>query len=331
MKLRKGILRLWLPFATICIFLSGCYKDEVYFVKEGSTGAIEQFFDAVQTLETTRTLDNGVTNIITSDESIITIPADAFEDSNGNVVANENVTLEYLIIKDKGVLVMYNKPTISDGLLLESGGVFYFDAYNKDDTNDAYFLRDGYAIQVRSTDNNPQTGMLLFTGEENGLEYNWNPIPSFNATDPEWVTADATEWVFQDSSEVLDGLGYEFFIDDLDWINCDIFYDLPDDEKTTACVSLPKIYTNENTVVFSIFTDIQSVLGLYGSAETEKFCENYGAMPIGFNVTFVSISAMGNDIYHFGMKSAVITENHEEFITPEVKTLDEILDILGMF
>lgn len=325
MKLEKEILRLWLPFAAICIFLSGCYQDAEYFIKEGSSGAIEQFFDAVQTLESTTTINsNAETNIITEDNSIITIPANAFQDANGNVVNNENVQFEYLVIKDKGVLVMYNKPTISDGLLLESGGVFYFEASNPT-TNEDYQLRDGYSILVRSIDPNPQSGMELFTGEERGIEYNWNTV------DAEWGDVMISEWVFQDSNQVIDGFGYEFLVDSLTWINCDVFYDLPDDQKTSACVTLPEIYTNQNTIVFGIFTDINSVVGLYGDPQTKKFCDNYEAMPIGYDITFVSISVMGNDIYHFGMKSAVISDNHEEFIAPEVKTLEEILDLLGMF
>lgn len=325
MKLEKEILRLWLPFAAICIFLSGCYRDAEYFIKEGSSGDIEQFFDAVQTLETITAINpNTETNIITADNTILTIPASAFQDINGNVVNSETIDFEYLVIKDKGLLVMYNKPTISDGILLESGGVFYFEARNPE-SNETFYLREGYSILVRSIDPNPQNGMELFTGEEMGAEYNWNTIEN-----DEWGDVMISEWGFQDST-IIEGFGYEFLVDSLTWINCDVFYDLPDDQKTSACVTLPEIYTNQNTVVFGIFTDINSVIGLYGNPDTEKFCDNYDAVPIGFNITFVSISVMGNDIYHFGMKSAVISENHEEFIVPEIKTLEEILDILGMF
>jgi len=227
-------------------------------------------------------------------------------------------------LKDKGLLVLNNKPTISNGQLLESGGVFKFDALRVSD-GEQLFLRDGYGISVKTTSETQLPNMQLFTGGEDDFGFNWDVV---NAG---WGDVQINEWAFQDSSEVIEGVGYEFLVESLDWINCDVFYDIPDDEKTGACVVLPEIYTNLNTAVFVIFTDINSVTGLYGTPETMKFCDPYNSIPIGYDVTFITISAMGNDEYHFGMKNALITDNHEETIVPEVKTLEEILDILGMF
>jgi hypothetical protein len=83
--------------------------------------------------------------------------------------------------------------------------------------------------------------------------------------------------------------------------------------------------------VFTIFNDINSVTTLVGEADTMMFCDPYAAIPIGYDVTFICISAMGPDLYHFGMKNAVISDNHVDQIVPEERTLEEILDILGMF
>jgi len=73
------------------------------------------------------------------------------------------------------------------------------------------------------------------------------------------------------------------------------------------------------------------VVALQGNPDLKQFCEPYSQMPIGYDVPFISISALGNDVYYFGMKNAVIEEDHYELIIPEQKTLQEILDILGMF
>ncbi len=318
-------MRQWLPFAIICIFLAGCYQDKDFFILEGTTGNIDQFFSTVQTLERefTFNVDNG-TMIVTADNSILSIPADAFQDANGNVVSNTMVTLEYLLIKDKGLLVMYDKPTISDGRLLESGGVFYFEAYDAS-TGEQFELREGSSIEVMSVEENPIQGMQLFTGENADPTFNWEEV---NDT---WGAVQINEWsVLVDSMEV-EGVGYEFVVDSMTWINCDVFNNIPDDEKTEVCVSLPEIYTNRNTAVFTIFNDINSVTTLVGEADTMMFCDPYAAIPIGYDVTFICISAMGPDLYHFGMKNAVISDNHVDQIVPEERTLEEILDILGMF
>ncbi len=329
MRLMKGLKRFGLPFAAIIFFLSGCYQDEIEFIPSGTNADIQNFFSAIQTLEDNVLFNvNDGTVIVTDDNSLLHIGPKIFVDANGNLVENSDVRFEYLLIKDKGVLIMYNKPTISDGRLLESGGVFHFEAWNADGT-ERYYLAPGASIQVQSTSDNPIEGMQLFYGEElSDGEYNWDFI---EPESPDWAVP-INEWIFGDSTNMfIDGFGYDFLIDSLTWINCDIFNDISDDLKTMACVELPEQYTNQNTVVFAVFTDINSVVALQGDPNLKMFCEPYSQMPIGYDVTFVSISALGNDEYYFGMKNAVLEENHQEIIFPESKTLQEILDILGMF
>lgn len=318
------IKTLLLPVMVMFLF-SGCYRDSEEFLVTGREGDISSFFNSVQTLHKTTSFNADQDFVIIEpDNSIVEIPANAFEDSQGNVVSNKLVYLDYLMLKDKGLLVMYDKPTISNGQLLETGGVFHFEAWNEERT-EQYFLRDNYFLAVSSSSDEQVNGMKLFYGEGNTGEFNWNEVTS------NWAEVTIDEWVFQDSTQIVDGVGYSFLVDELTWINCDVFNDIPDNQKTSACVEMPETYTNTNTAVFAIFTDIESVLGLQGSPTTKKFCDSYNAMPIGYNVTFITISALGSDVYYFGMKNALIQENHEEFITPEEKTLQEILDILAMF
>jgi len=308
--------------------MSGCYSDNNFFLVTQKAGDIELFFDKVQTKEQTISVnaDDGLT-IITDRQTIIDIPGGAFEDQSGNTISNAEVLFSYLELKDKGSIVLYNKPTVTGSEIIETGGVFYFSATDASGQNELSLV-NGKSINVRTKADNPVDDMELFWGNEEGSRFYWDEADN----DPNsWSNVMVSEWVLMDSNMVIEGLGYEFLSDRLEWINCDRFLDIPADQLTSVCVALPENYTNQNTIVFAIFKDINSVVGLFGDADIKMFCDTYEAMPIGYDLDFISITAFVDGTYHYASTSATITANHENSLVPEEKTLQEILDLLGQY
>lgn len=324
MSLKKIILR-WLPFASIILLVCGCYSDDVIFTATQKEGDIQLFFDQVQTQDESVTfnVNDGIT-IITDLETIITIPGLAFQDASGNPLSNQDIIFTYVEIKDKGSIVLYNKPTVTESGIIETGGVYEFSATNA--AGEELQLVNGVEIRVQTPDANPVDDMEQFLWSTDPLS--WFELDGNPNT---WDNVQVNEWIWQDSSDVIEGLGYDFLADRLDWINCDRFISLGDDQITSTCIELPELYTNENTIVFAIFSDINSVVGLYGNADLEMFCDSYEAMPIGYDVDFVSISAFSDGTYHYASKNTTIEVNHQDSLDPEEKTLEEILDLLGQY
>lgn len=246
------------------------------------------------------------------------LPADIDCDANNGRPLKMTVTE----IDSKGEIIMGGKQTVSDGRLLESRAEYRIEVtYDGEPVK----LREGKQLRILVEDDSPVQQMELFYGGSDANGFNWEQA---DGDDNTWGGANPQEWAFQDSSNTLFGFGYECFSDSLNWINVDIFKDVPDDQKTTACIELPEIFTNTNTAAFLVFDDFNGVVGMIGDSATMQFCEPYGLVPIGFNVTFIVISEQGEDNYYFGMASAVIEENHVEYIDPQMMSLENIKDIL---
>jgi hypothetical protein len=326
-ELRKS-LKKGLPIAIFLIFLIGCGENFDRFTAYPPGGDISQFSETVQTLSEDYTIsaENGGF-FVTNHRTIVHIPENVFVYADGSPVSGQ-VDIEFLEIYNKGLLVMYNVPTISNGQLLISDGVFNITARQG---GEELLLAAGKKLRFQVPDETPNPEMIIFYGDNDGPNQDFNWTPATQDGTATWVRASISEWAFQDSTNQWFDFGYEFFIDQLTWINVDIFKDIPEGERTDVCVELPEIYTNTNTQVFMIFRDINGVLAMLGNAETMLFCEPYSLTPIGYDVTFVVISHQGDEIFHFGMADATIEANHHEFIVPAEKSLQEILDILAMF
>ena len=330
----KHIISL-LTFLTIGVLFLSCGKDVDQFIPDPIdepdpdpiVGDITNFFKA--------TLDDLTikTNISCYDQAFVTLPSNntivfpynAF-DIDGLAPCGFDTPIELEIIEadSKGEIILIGRPTVSGGKLLESKV-----EYNIEATYDGkpIKLREGVQIQIVMPDDNPQERMELFYGDTDSEgRFDWRQA---DGDDNSWNNVNGAEWFLTDSTQnVIQGFGYECFSDSISWINIDIFKDVPDDQKTDVCAELPDIYTNQNTMVFLVFNDFNGVVGLFGDAELEKFCEPYGMVPIGFNVTFIAISEQGEDCYHFAASETVVEENHNEIIDPVKTDFEDIKDFL---
>lgn len=247
----------------------------------------------------------------------ISVPANAFFINATN--AKNEITFNYLEIYSKGDKIKFDVPTISNGQLLESDGVFYFDAKSG---NEKASLIPGKQIKVQLLNNQPNPGMELFYGERSEDRFNWNEADqdSMNTGGIQILEERDT------TGEVL--IGYEFFTDSLKWINVDVFVDIPKEERTVVCIELPETYNHENTTIYMVFRNYNSVLTLHTEEGSSKFCEPYGATPIGEEVIFVVISKQGEETYHFALMDDVITAGYVADMFPEETPLSEILAAL---
>ena len=161
-------------------------------------------------------------------------------------------------------------------------------------------------INIRYDDPVPSTLMTLFTGQENPV-FNWLP------------NMDTTNMIIPGSQS------YYIITNRLRWINCDYFYDTSN-ANIIVSAGLPSNYTNANTIAYTVFNDIRSVIGMYGDANTRKF--STGRLPANKSVTVIVISKQGND-YYLGHEQAVTgtmpgTINQQVIVHPVITSLDNI-------
>ncbi|HCS21369.1 MAG TPA: hypothetical protein DIW47_12555 [Bacteroidetes bacterium] len=114
------------------------------------------------------------------------IPANAFMKASGDFVSNESVQIELEEFPGFGEAVQHGLGTLSNGRLLESGGMFYIGATAGGET---LRLREGMEIAVQLPSQNIQSGMTVFYGERNeqGVVDWTNSGQAFKATDTSTV------------------------------------------------------------------------------------------------------------------------------------------------
>lgn len=316
---------------TMLIVFNGCYKDienfEPYEVPEVEiTGDIEDFYSMIP--------DYGITKTIRADEralfvtengTVVEIAANSFE-IPGEDIAAADIDLRFIELLKPSLFALEGLPTLSDKQLLKTEGVFRVEA-TKDGKE--LNLKEGKGIKIRLPDDTPSEDALLFEATGEGEDFNWNALND-QATTP-FGEVNIAEWAFEQNAGIdtfVAGYGYEFNCPLWKWINVDIFVEIPESDRTSVCIDLSEIYTDQNTVAFMLFKDIESILTLQPNSDKMQFCEPYGATPIGFKVYFIVISNQGEDVFHFALQDATIEKDHVEIISPEEKSLDDIIKII---
>ena len=250
---------------------------------------------------------------------VLVIPPD-FVDLSKYPCTSGSFDISVTVCDTKGEILIAGLPTLSEGKLLESR--IEMDLNILDGTT-AVKLAHGKQIRILVKDPDPRERMELFYGAgDRWIQADDNPDTWDNVANSDW-------WIQQDSNQnPITGFGYECFSDSLDWINVDVFFEVPEEHRTTVCLDLPDGFTNKNTSVFMVFDNYKSLLWMPGDSSAQQFCEPYGATPVGFNVTFVVLSEMGDDSYMFAAQKATITPGHIETIIPKNTPYEEIKSYL---
>lgn len=321
MKSMKQIILFFYLLITVT-FLGSCQKDLDEFIPDPTSGPDSTWYNIINNtmpvsdlkarllLDIRRdslSLTNTSTTYLTGADLQLAIPAGALSSLN-NIPVTGNITLESHLIKKKGDFIRMGIPTISNGRMLVSGGAFFI-----------RFLKDGNELKVtqqnniiaRIPDPAPTPLMKKFDGDEsNPVSFNWlqNLDTAFN-------NVTALNQIYQVSTNTLR------------WINCDYFYDTAGIQQTTVSAILPYNYTNANSMAFTVFNDMRSVVGMYGNATTRKF--STGRLPVNKSITVVVISKQGND-YFLGHEQVITTGIPGTVgympvtLTPVITTLDNI-------
>lgn len=230
----------------------------------------------------------------------------------GGQIVTGRVQVELQVVKKKGDMIRLNKPsTYNDSLLVTAGEIFI--RLKKD--GQTLQLAPGIRINVHYVDLPTNPLMKFFIGDETNTEhFNWLPNPDlFNNT-------------------VIAGTqAYEIYTNRLRWISVAYPYDQGASSGVNVTADMVSYFTNANTIAFTVFKDMRSVVAMRGDLGTRKFIT--GKLPVGKQITVVVISKQGND-YYLGYEAAVTQTpvagslQHVR-IVPIKKSLAEILSYLS--
>lgn len=313
----------------LVVTMMSCGKDIDQFIpraSQGTSGDIDRLMSRLQAdmagdVSTTISCPCAGNQVFQIDQDLVLVIPPDFVDLI-TYPCPESGFYEILITvcDNKGEILVSGLPTISGGKMLESRIEMNI---NIQADQEEVLLAKGKEIRILVNDPDPRDRMELFYGSDN----EWTQADDNPDT---WDNVFSSEWFFQDSNQgTISGFGYETLSDNLGWISMEAIYDVPAGQKTSACLQLPDEFTNVNTIVFMVFDDYQSVLSMHGDPETRKFCEPFGAAPIGFNVTYVVLSEMGEDCYLFASTKTSITTGQTTYLEPRKTPYEEIKKYLN--
>jgi hypothetical protein len=252
--------------------------------------------------------------LITPDNVTVDFQANSCVTQN-NRPCTGNLSVEILVLRKKGEFLLNNVPTISGGKQLISGGAVLVKV--KQNGEDVKLARNTLSYKIRFQPTiGPESGMTLFEGKQEGrFKFDWVPISQNRTTDLPVLRP------WQDSVQGRRTTGYELLLDRFTWINCDKFSGDSTSLTNKFCVALPDSFTNQNTSVFVVFKDINSVVSLTGDGKTKQFCvpSYYRGLPLGKVINLISISTIKDRVY-IGKKEVTISANAVVRLEPNSTT-----------
>ncbi|MBX9734573.1 MAG: hypothetical protein K2X37_10980, partial [Chitinophagaceae bacterium] len=120
--------------------------------------------------------------------------------------------------------------------------------------------------------------------------------------------------------------GYEFLAKNFRWISIGRYID-SSAARTKLSAILPPNYTNKNTIAFAVLKDKRSVIILRADFQSRTFAS--ADVPVNTSLTIVSVSKMG-DSFYVGSRNITDASSSPAFsITPEKKTIKQLIDFLN--
>ncbi len=307
MKTTRFTKRHWL-LITVAVMLfslmiNSCKKDTLDItdhdnntVQPTSYSSLSQFFEHNGAQSQHFTVDPAIQNTITGAKGVVVvIPANSFVNDNDQPPAG-NVQIELKEILSFKDMILSNKPTTSNGIILKSGGEIFFQATNN---GDVLKLAPNKNLQISIPNNNPVYGMQLFFAS--GLDSNFN-----------WSLADTTAgYIYPNPydslySVLLSFIGWE-------WINCDDFLDDPNPKTYIKIDPVLDTVQTENILMnaFIVFKSINSVMGTSKISDTQY--QSYYEVPTQMVVTIVAIGLgeTSHKLYFGKLDDVTVTQDLE--------------------
>ena len=300
-------------------FVSCQDKDE--FIPDPITGDVSDFYSDAQGTYGGDSFNTSEDHIyITNANTSVHIPANSLIHADGSLVTGTvSVTLEDVL--NKGELVVHNVPMMfSEKLLSSEGALFVSFSQN----NEELSINPGSLVTIRLTDPNANVDAQLYDGLVMTSNSEWK-ISQQAMSMESWS-------FFWDNKEWIDS-GYEFLITESGWYSVALELNSASSFTEPICVSLPReLYDGNNSDVFLILDDYDTVVPLEMNSEKMLFCATFSNIPLDSEATIVSVSSLGEGNYHFGTSRATINmDNGELLVFPASQTKEQILDLLGMF
>ena len=262
---------------------------------------------------------NEVISITGKEGTVIRIPKNALVKSNGKYAIGK-IDIELQEFYKKSDILKANLHTMSEGKMLESGGMIYIKATAKGETLQ---LKKGAEMDISFASKNKPDNMKVFYGyPKKDKSIDWNTNSELAEEDDVIETSGTaiytiTYWNGNVVSDTLkDGITTRHFKRDdadtkkvalidntilksskLGWINCDRFYDVKD--KTNLAVAIDLKYKPEIRLVFK---DINSIMAGYLNADKQLVFAN---VPVGRKATLLAFSYVNDEAY-ISIKDVVI-------------------------
>jgi outer membrane protein assembly factor BamB len=239
----------------------------------------------------------------------------------------KDLEVELTEIFSKKDMILSNRPTISNGKILESDGELHIRITHQGKEIQP-LCAQGLTIQLPTQ---RKENFLLFSGSTlaNGT-FNWEVDTGCfsmqnNILETEY-SSDSPFSEFNDSSpsQVIGAENYLFQAQKLGWINCDRFY-----EDSTAKTDLEVMLENEMPApyfhrVYAVFDSINSVIPLY-SGDNKKFTAS--GIPQGSKITIIALGATDTKTF-LSKKNILVTEHSKTNLRLEAMSKTEIEKLL---
>lgn len=241
--------------------------------------------------------------------------------SDGGVPQNGRAKIEIVRIQTRGDFIKAYRPNNSFGYPLETAGGFFVRITKN---GNELSLNPGSSIKIKYLDIAPALpNMQVFYGKET-LPF---PVGALDSAHT-WIRDQDSSYIktFVKQSGSTYKTGYELNTTKLRWISAHHYLDSTV-AKTNIYAILPPNCTNKNTQVFAVFDKNRTVLALRSDLISRSFTTSN--IPLRAKITLVSISKIGNDLY---LGTKIINDvgtvvNYT--VTPEKKSLGQILDYLN--
>ncbi len=242
----------------------------------------------------------------------VTFPPFCCANGSGQIVTGK-IDVELLAVKKKGDMIRLDKPgTTNDSMMVTAGHIFI--KLTKD--GQPLQLAPGVRISIRYVDLPVNQQMKFFIGDENNpTHFNWLPNPDLTNNTIAFTTQ-----------------AYEILTNRLRWISLAQVYDLSTVAKVKVSADIATYFTNSNTVAYTVFKDMRSVVAMPGDLGSRKFVS--AKLPVGKQITVVVISKQGND-YYLGYESTITqlpaanSSTQHVRIVPIKKSLPQIISYLN--
>jgi hypothetical protein len=241
--------------------------------------------------------------------TILNFQPGSFKNLSGPVVSG-NITIEMREIYSKADMIFSKAPTVSNGQLLVSGGELFLQAFQN---GSPLSLSSSNSVQAQvPTNSNPGPMQEFYSNAPFENEWlNWELADS-SFTDSLYTDYDSADFVQY----------YYFYLDQLNWINCDYFY-ASAGPFTDIEVNTGTQFDGTNCTVYISFDGMNSAASLSDHGLAHLFNYGYPSVPQGMAVHIIAIGSL-NGQYYSSITPATLGANFSTNVTLTPTTLAQI-------